>query len=103
MIDIQELLKGAQAMQGQMKNDLQKLRVQATSGGEAVTVTLNGNKELTSIEIQPSALSDAELLEDLILSAMNSGYAKVDQQVQNQFGQMLNGLDLSNLGNLFKQ
>ena len=103
MIDINDLMKQAQSMQGKMAEDLKKMRVEGSSGGEMVKVVLNGQKELTNIEIQPQALEDPELLSDLVLSAMNSAYQKIDQQIPNNMGDMLKNVDLSQISKLFQK
>ncbi|MCB1052905.1 MAG: YbaB/EbfC family nucleoid-associated protein [Acidobacteria bacterium] len=101
MIDFNDLMQKAQMFQGKMKDDLEKMRVQGSAGGEMVKVVVNGNRELTSIQINPEALKDPEMLEDMILSALQSAYSQVNEKVQDQMSGMLGGLDLSQIGKMF--
>ncbi|MCB9396852.1 MAG: YbaB/EbfC family nucleoid-associated protein [Acidobacteria bacterium] len=101
MIDFNDLMQKAQMFQGKMKDDLEKMRVQGSAGGEMVKVVVNGNRELTSIQINPEALKDPEMLEDMILSALQSAYSQVNEKVQDQMSGMLGGLDFSQIGKMF--
>ena len=75
---IQQMMKQAQ----QMQDRLQK---------EMVTVTLNGAKQLLSIKIDPEVVSkdDVEMLQDLIVAAVNDGHRKADEEMQKKMGGML--------------
>ncbi len=101
-MDLQEIMRQAQTMQEKVKGDMAEMAVSASSGGGAVQVVINGNKELTKIEIQPDALKDPELLADMILAAMSRAYSDVNEKVQNQLSGMLGGFDLSSLSQFFK-
>jgi len=106
-MDLQDMMRQAQSMQTKMKDDLAKMALEGSSGGGGVKVVINGNKELTQIEIDPEAAKDSELLADLILAAMNAAYQQANQQLQNhmqgQLSQMMGNLDLSGLSDLFKK
>ena len=90
-----------------MKDNLKKMAIEGSAGGGAVKVVINGSKELTKIDIDPEAAKDTEMLGDLILAALSSAYSEADKTVasegQNQIGNILQGLDLSGLGNLFQK
>ena len=81
-----ELLSQAQTMKDQMDAKLADVTVEATSGGGAVTVRMNGKKVVQKITIDPSAASsaasDITLLEDLILAAVNEASRKADDASQ---------------------
>ena len=103
MNQIQQLMGQAQQAQQQMKERLAKMAIQGTAGGSAVQVVVNGNKEVTKITINPTAMEDPEYLADMILAALNSAYAEVDNQVKDSLSGMLGGIDMSQIANLFRQ
>lgn len=84
-----KMKKQARMMQeqlGQMRDNLQNLMIEGSSGQGLVTVTLNGEKELKKIAIKPECLSDVEALQDLIVAAFQDAAKKVD--AQQPLGQM---------------
>jgi DNA-binding YbaB/EbfC family protein len=81
------LIKQAQKLQADMEKTQEELGnkiLEASSGGGAVTVTATGKKELTNIKISPDALDDAEMLQDLILTAVNEVLRKADELVNSE-------------------
>ena len=83
MADINFLMKQAKKMQQMLQKKLEELRVEATSGGGAVKVVLNGHKEVLSLKIEDDSLiEDKQMLEDLIVAALSEGYRKVDEEVE---------------------
>jgi nucleoid-associated protein EbfC len=102
--DIQKMLGQAQEMQQQMEQRLAATVVEATSGGGAVTVKMNGKKQVLSLKIDPSAVSglssntaDIEMLEDLIVAALNEAGRRADESLQSGLSGMLGGLNLPGL------
>jgi nucleoid-associated protein EbfC len=106
--DIQKMLGQAQEMQQQMEQRLAATVVEATSGGGAVTVRMNGKKQVLSLKIDPSAISglistggantaDVEMLEDLIVAALNEAGRRADESLQSGLSGMLGGLNLPGL------
>ncbi len=93
-MDLQRMMKQAQKMQEEMAKEMEALRVDATAGGGIVKVEMNGNKELLSVKIDPEAASDIEMLQDLIVAAVNECGRKVDESMQNKLGSTLGGLGL---------
>ena len=87
----QQMMKQIQQMQDQLKKDLAALRVEATAGGGMVTVTLNGEKQLLSIKIDPEVVSkdDVEMLQDLIVAAVGDAQRKADEAMAEKVGGML--------------
>ena len=75
------------------------LRVEATAGGGMVTVVVNGAKQLQSIKIDPEVVSkdDVEMLQDLIVPAINDAHRKVDEQLGQSMSGMLGGLKIPGL------
>ncbi len=93
-MDIRQMMKQAQQMQEQLQKQMQELRIEATAGGGMVTVTVNGAKQLISLRIDPEVVSkdDVEMLQDLILAAVNDAHRKVDEQLQKAMGGMMPGM-----------
>ncbi len=99
--DIQKMLGQAQEMQQQMEQRLASTVVEATSGGGAVTVKMNGKKQVLSLKIDPTAVAglgsnsaDIEMLEDLIVAALNEAGRRADESLQSGLSGMLGGLNL---------
>ena len=95
---MQQMLSQVQAMKSQMDERLTETVVEATSGGGAVSVRMNGQKELLKLTIAPSAASaaadDITMLEDLILAAVNEASRKADAAAQSNAAGILGGLGL---------
>lgn len=96
-MNMQQLMKQAQAMQQKMAQDKQKLEesvVTATSGGGMVEVTMNGKYEMQSIKINPNAvdLDDLEMLEDLIMAGVNDATAQIKKLEEEIAPKLPNGM-----------
>lgn len=92
-----KLLKQAQKMQAQMmlaQEELENAVLEGTSGGGAVKVTVNGNSEVKSIAISPEVVDpqDVEMLEDLILTAINEAVSKSKKMAEQKMGNVTGGL-----------
>jgi nucleoid-associated protein EbfC len=98
-MNIQQMMKQAQQMQERLQKQMAELKVEATAGGGMVTVVMNGSKQLLSLKIDPEAVSkdDVEMLQDLILAAINDAQRKVDEAMQQQMGGMMGGLKIPGL------
>jgi hypothetical protein len=96
MANIQQMMKQAQQMQERLQQQMNDLRVEASAGGGMVTVVVNGAKQLQSIKIDPEVVSkdDVEMLQDLIVAAMNDAYRKADDQMQQSMSGMLGGMKI---------
>ena len=95
-MNIKQLMKQAQQMQEQMQKTMAELRVEGTAGGGMVTATMSGGKELISLAIDPEAVdpSDVEMLQDLVVAAVNEAARKVDEAMQSQLGGMGGGMKM---------
>jgi nucleoid-associated protein EbfC len=95
-MDIRQMMKQAQKMQEQLQKQSEELRIEATSGGGMVTVVVNGAKQLQSLKIDPEVVSkdDVEMLQDLIVAAINDAHRKVDDEMQKTMGGMMGGLKI---------
>ncbi len=90
-MNMQQMMKQAQQMQEKMQKEMEALIVDATAGGGVVTVQMTGSKEVVSIKIDPEAVKegDVEMLQDLIVAAVNEAGRKVDEAMQGKLGGML--------------
>ena len=95
-MNIQAMMKQAQQMQERLKKQMAELRIEATAGGGMVTVVVSGDKQLQSIKIDPEVVSkdDVEMLQDLILAAINDAHRKVDEQLSQQMSGLMGGLKI---------
>ena len=98
-MNIQQMMKQAQQMQEQLQRDLAATEVEATAGGGMVTVVMNGSKQIQRITIDPEVVSpdDVEMLQDLIVAAVNDAQRKVDETVAGKVGGMMGGLPIPGL------
>ncbi|MGA2984841.1 MAG: YbaB/EbfC family nucleoid-associated protein [Terriglobia bacterium] len=96
---MQQMLKQVQQFQEQLQKQLDELVVEATAGGGMVSVKMNGQKQLHEVRIDPEvyASQDLEMLQDLILVAINEASRKVDEQMASHMGSMAGGLSLPGL------
>ena len=85
------MMRQAQEMQQRLQKQMAEMRVEATAGGGMVTVVVNGAKQLQSIKIDPEVVSkdDVEMLQDLIVAAINDAQRKADEEMKRQMGGML--------------
>jgi hypothetical protein len=95
-MNIQSMMQQAKEMQERLQKQMAELRVEATAGGGMVTVVINGAKQLQSIKIDPEAVSkdDVEMLQDLILAAVNDAHRKADEAMSEQMGGMMGGMKI---------
>ena len=98
-MNIQQMMKQAQQMQERLQKQMAELRVEGNSGGGMVTVVMNGAKQVQSLKIDPEAVSkdDIEMLQDLILAAINDAHRKADEEMSKQMGGMMGGLKIPGL------
>ncbi len=100
--NMSKMLKQAQEMQKRMEtvqNELGEIVIDADSGGGMVNVKINGNLELQELNIQDEVLKeDREMIEDLVISAVNKGIAmaqaKSKEKMESVTGGMLSGLNI---------
>src|SRR6476661_9393178 len=93
-MNLQQMMKQAQQMQERLKKQMDDLRVEATSGGGMVTVVVNGNKQIESLKIDPEVVSkeDVDMLQDLILAAINDAQRKADEELNKSMGGLMGGM-----------
>jgi len=95
-MNIKQLMKQAQQMQEQMQRKVSEIRVEGSAGGGMVKAEMGGNKELLAITIDQEAVdpNDVEMLQDLVLAAVNEAVRKVDEEMQSQMGAMTGGMKI---------
>jgi DNA-binding YbaB/EbfC family protein len=95
-MNINQMMKQAQQMQERLQKQMAELRIEATAGGGMVTVIVNGAKQIQSLKIDPEVVSkeDVEMLQDLILAAVNDAHRKVDEELASKMGGLVPGLKL---------
>ncbi len=100
-LKLQEMLGQAKQMQEQIQQKLATTVVEASSGGGAVTVKMNGKKEVLKVSIDPAAVTsltgpnaDVEMLEDLVVAAVNEAGRRADEIIKSNVQGMLGGLNL---------
>jgi hypothetical protein len=98
-MNINEMMEQARQMQEQMQKRMAETRIEATAGGGMVTVVVNGAKQLQSITIDPEVVSrdEVEMLQDLIVAAINDASRRVDEQLGQSMQNMLGGLKIPGL------
>jgi DNA-binding YbaB/EbfC family protein len=89
-MNMQQLMKQAQKMQEQLQKQMEATVVEASAGGGMVSIKMNGSKKLLSIQIEQEVFAggDKEMLQDLVVAAVNEGARKVDETLQGQMGQL---------------
>ena len=97
--DLQELTSKAKSQYESLQRKMQETVVEASSGGGTVTAKMDGRKQLLSLRIDPEAVKtgDVEMLQDLVLAAVNEAARKVDGAMQSTVGGMLGGLGMGGL------
>ena len=96
---IQQMMKQAQQMQERLQKQMAELKVEGNAGGGMVTVVVNGAKQIQSLKIDPEVVSkdDVEMLQDLIVAAINDAHRKAEEQLSQNLGGMMGGLKIPGL------
>ncbi len=91
-----EMMRQAQQLQERMQKEMSALRVEGAAGGGMVTVVVNGHKHVQSLRIEPDVVSkdDVEMLQDLVVAAVNDALRKVDDELKSKVGGIMSGLGL---------
>ena len=90
-MNIQAMMKQAQQMQERLQKQTAEVRVEGNAGGGMVTVVVNGAKQVQSLKIDPEVVSkdDVEMLQDMIVAAINDAQRKADDEMSRAMGGML--------------
>ncbi len=105
MPNMGQLMKQAQQIQTKMaklQEDLGDRTVEASSGGGMVIVVANGRQEVLSIKIEQEVIDpdDAEMLQDLIMAAVNDALTKAKDMVNEEMGKLTKGMDIPGMPGL---
>lgn len=95
----QQLFKQIQKMQERVQKEMAELEVEATAGGGMVKVVMDGNKAVKRLAIDPEVVSreDVEMLQDLVIAAVNECSRKVDEALQEKLGGLTGGMKIPGL------
>ena len=99
-MDIRKMMAQAQEMQEKLQRQMAEMKISATSGGGMVIVTVNGNKQLISLQLDPEVVSkdDVGMLQDLIIAAVNDAHRRVDEALAGHMQGMMGGMRIPGLG-----
>jgi len=94
--NLQEMLAQARQQAEKLQEKMQQIVVESSSGGGSVTVKMNGQKQVLSVVIEPEVAKsgDLEMLQDLVVAAINEAGRKVDDAMKSSLGGMLGGMGL---------
>lgn len=100
--NMNQMMKQAQKMQEQMlkmQEEMEEKKFEATAGGGAVRVVVSGKREIVQIELKPEVVDpdDIEMLQDLMVAAVNEALRKVEADSASQMGQLTGGLNIPGL------
>jgi DNA-binding YbaB/EbfC family protein len=94
MPNMQAMMQQAQQMQKKMAEEVARIKVEASAGGGMVTISMDGQKNVTGVKIDPEVAGDVEMLQDLVMAACNEAVKKVEAETQSKMGGMLGGMGL---------
>ena len=91
---MQQMMQQAQKMQEKLHQEIALIKVEASAGGGMVTAHMYGQKNLLSVKIDPEVAGDVEMLQDMVVAAVNEAAKKVDDEIKGKMGGMLGGMGL---------
>jgi len=99
-MDIRKMMAQAQEMQEKLQRQMAEMKISATSGGGMVIVTVNGNKQLISLQLDPEVdpKDDVGMLQDLIIAAVNDAHRRVDEALASHMQGMMGGMRMPGIG-----
>jgi nucleoid-associated protein EbfC len=92
--NMQQMMQQAQKMQEKLHQEIAQIKVEATAGGGMVTARMDGQKNLLGVKIDPEVSGDVEMLQDMIVAAVNEAAKKVDDEIKGKMGGMMSGMGL---------
>ena len=98
-MNLQAMMQQAKELQDRVQKQMASMRTEASAGGGMVSVVVNGSKQLQSIKIDPEVVSkdDVEMLQDMIVAAVNDANRKVDEELGKTMGGLMGGLKIPGL------
>ena len=97
--NLQELMSQAKRQYEALQKKMEEIVVEGSSGGGTVVVKMDGRKQVLSVKIDPEAVKtgDVEMLQDLVMAAINGASRKIDETMQSTMGGMLGGMGIQGL------
>ena len=92
--NMQQMMQQAQKMQEKLHQEIALIKVEATAGGGMVSAQMDGQKNLISVKIDPEVAGDVEMLQDMVVAAVNEAAKKVDDEIKGKMGSMMGGMGL---------
>ena len=92
--NMQQMMQQAQTMQEKLQQEIALIKVDATAGGGMVTAHMDGQKNLLAVKIEPEVAGDVEMLQDMVVAAVNEAAKKVDDEIKAKMGGMMGGMGL---------
>jgi len=98
-MNIQKMMEQAQQMQERLQKQMGEMTMEATAGGGMVTVVIDGHKNLRKVTLDPEVVSkdDIEMLQDLIVAAVNDAHRKVDEALSSKMQGLMGGMKIPGL------
>jgi DNA-binding YbaB/EbfC family protein len=94
-----QMMRQVRELQERVQQEMSTIRVEGAAGGGMITVVVNGHKQVQSLKIDPESVTkdDVEMLQDLIVAALNDALRKVDEELKTKVGGVMSGLNLPGL------
>jgi len=97
-----DIMKNAQALQaqfGKIQEEIKAMTETGSAGGNMVQVTVNGQMEITAVKLDPACVDnrDIPMLQDLIIAAHHDAVSRIQQDIKDRYGPLLNGLNIPGL------
>lgn len=104
--NMNNMMKQVQKMQkqmGELQGEIEQREIEATAGGGAVSIRVNGKKEILDVKIKPEVVDadDIEMLQDLILAATNEALRKAEEMMSREMGKVTGGMNIPGMPGLF--
>ncbi|MGB9454783.1 MAG: YbaB/EbfC family nucleoid-associated protein [Bryobacteraceae bacterium] len=90
--NMQQMMQQAKQMQERLQQEIAQIKVEATAGGGMISMTMDGQKNLLSVKIDPEVAGDVEMLQDMVLAAHSEALKKIEAETQQKMSGMLGGL-----------
>ena len=102
-MNMNKIMQQVQDAQKKLQDELTRMRITAAAGGGMVEVTLDGNKQMVGLKIDPSVVNpeDVEMLQDLIVAAYNEAFRRAEEEASEKVGSLTGNLKIPGLGNMF--
>jgi DNA-binding YbaB/EbfC family protein len=102
-MNMNKIMQQVQETQKKLQDELTRMRITAAAGGGMVEVTLDGNKQMVALKIDPGAVNaeDVEMLQDLIIAAYNEAFRRAEEEASEKVSSLTGNMKIPGLGNMF--